>query len=197
MADKQRERAVRSDSLRNREAILDAAAECLTVNPAASLADIATAAGVGRVTLYGHFSSRTDLLTALLHYSMARVESELATVDLSGSPWQAMDALVGSSWRLVHSLNELRGVMERELPEQHMHGSHGDPRLRVEHLLERGRADGSFRSDQSVQWQTACYFAMLHSAAAEIRAGRLTEAEVSALLPQTLRSLLQATPESS
>lgn len=33
MAQGHRERAVRSDSLRNRDAILDAAAECLSANP--------------------------------------------------------------------------------------------------------------------------------------------------------------------
>ena len=197
MAQGQRERAVRSDSTRNRDAILAAAAECLTENPSASLAEIAHAAGVGRVTLYGHFSSREELLRALLHHTMHLVESELASVNLGGSPWEAMDALVASSWKLVYSLNALRGVVERELPAEEMHGSHGDPRTRVEHLLARGRNDGSFRTDQSIQWQTACYFSLLHGAAAEIRAGRLSEQEVQSILPQTLRLLLEAPSERS
>ncbi len=190
MVKDQRERAVRSDSLRNREAILDAAARSLTVDPSASLAEIAQEAGIGRVTLYGHFSSRNELLAALLHHSMARVESELSAVNLGGTPWEAMDALVTSSWRLVYDLNALRGVVERELPDQEMHSSHHDPRARVETLLARGRADGSFRSDQTLEWQAACYFAILHGAASEIRAGRLAEPDVARLLPQTLRSLL-------
>lgn len=192
-----RERAIRSDSTRNREAILVAAADCLTDNPSASLADIAHAAGVGRVTLYGHFSSRDELLRELLHQAMARVQAELASVDLDGSPWAAMDALVASSWRLVHTLNVLRGVVERELPAEEMHGSHQDPRTRVLHLLARGRADGSFRTDQTIEWQTACYFSILHGAASEVRADRLTEAEVTAVLPQTLRLLLAGVSESS
>lgn len=195
MARSERERAVRSDSTRNREAILTAAAECLSANPGASLAEIAQAAGVGRVTLYGHFASRSELLQALLHYSMERVESELATVNLDGTPWQAMDALVSTSWKLVYHLNALRGVVERELPEHELHGSHGDPRARVEELLTRGRADGSFRADQSVAWQSACYFSILHGAASEIRDGRLSELEVQQILPQTLRLLLAAPTE--
>lgn len=196
MVQTERERAVRSDSLRNRDAILEAAAECLADNPAASLADIAQAAGIGRVTLYGHFSSRNELLTALLHRTMERVESELASVDLGGDPWEAMDALVTTSWRIVHSLNMLRGIVEQALPPEEMHGSHDHPRERVEGLLTRGRADGSFRDDQSIAWQTACFFAILHGAASEIRAGRLTEQEVQKALPQTLRALLRASPES-
>ena len=84
MTELRRERAVRSDSLRNRDAILDAAAECLTANPSSTLSDIAHAASVARITLYGHFASRNELLTALLERSMVRVEAELGSVDLSG-----------------------------------------------------------------------------------------------------------------
>lgn len=194
MANAQRERAVRSDSTRNRDAILQAAAECLSVNPSASLADIAQAAGIARITLYGHFSSRTELLTELVRASMARVEAELASVDLSGDAWHALESLVASSWRLVSSLSVLRGVAEQAVTAEAMHGSHADPRTRVEHLFARGRADGLFRDDQSIAWQTACYFSLLHGAAAEVRAGRLSEDEVQESLLQTLRALLQALP---
>ena len=127
---------------------------------------------------------------------MARVEHELTAVDLSGDPWDALDALVTSSWKLVNSLAVLRGVVEEALPAEAMHGSHADPRTRVEHLLARGRAEGAFRDDQSVAWQTACYFALLHGAAAELRAGRLSEQEVEANLLLTFRALLRALPES-
>lgn len=190
-----RKRGVRSDSTRNRDAILVAAAECLTENPSATLADIAEAAGIGRVTLYGHYSSRAELLAALLHTTMARVESELAAVDLTASPWNSLDALTVTSWRLLSDVNTLRGVVEQALPDTEMHASHGDPRARLIHLLHRGRADGSFRKDQSIDWQVTCYFSILHGAASEIRAGRLTEAEVQLILPQTLRALLQAVPK--
>lgn len=180
--------------MRNRDAILQAAAECLSVDPSASLADIAQAAGIARITLYGHFSSRNELLAELVRTSMERVEAELASVDLSGSVWHALESLVASSWRLVNSLSVLRGVAEQALPDEEMHDSHTNPRTRVEHLLARGRADGSFRDDQSIAWQTACYFSLLHGAAAEVRAGRLREDEVQSSLIQTLRALLQAPP---
>ena len=179
----------------SRRAILAAAARCLTDNPSATLADIAQAAGIGRVTLYGHFPSRSELLTALLHTTMVRVETQLSAIDLSGSPWEAMDTLATTSWRILSEVNTLRGVVEQELPDAAMHASHDDPRARLIRLLERGRADGSCRRDQGIDWQVACYFSILHGAASEIRAGRLTEEDVQTLLPATLRSLLQASPE--
>ena len=197
MVQANRERALRSDSMRNRDAILEAAATCLVANPSSSVADIAKAAGVGRVTLYGHFSSRSELLSALLQRTMTRVESELSAIDLDGTPWEAMDALVLSSWRLVEGLSALRRVVEQEMPDDDLHGSHNSPRVRVENLLARGRTEGAFRIDQSVGWQTACYFAILHGAASEVRTGRLTEHEVEKALPQTVRALLQVAPESS
>jgi TetR/AcrR family transcriptional repressor of lfrA len=50
---------------RTRTAILDAASTVLATNPAASLGDIATAAGVGRSTLHRYFAERSQLLRAL------------------------------------------------------------------------------------------------------------------------------------
>ena len=49
---------LRADARRNIELILDAAEACLTRNPDASMSDIAAEAGLGRVTIYGHFTSR-------------------------------------------------------------------------------------------------------------------------------------------
>ncbi len=48
-----------------REKILRQAIACIAQNPNASLEDIASAAGVGRATLYRHFKSRNDLNIAL------------------------------------------------------------------------------------------------------------------------------------
>lgn len=55
----------RADALRNRERILDAAERMFERSPSASLAEIATAAGVSRSTLHRRFASRDMLLAAL------------------------------------------------------------------------------------------------------------------------------------
>jgi serine phosphatase RsbU (regulator of sigma subunit) len=55
----------RADALRNRERVLDAAERILERSPAATLSDIATAAGVSRSTLHRRFGGRDALLAAL------------------------------------------------------------------------------------------------------------------------------------
>ena len=49
----------------NRRRILDAARETLSTDLETTIDDIARAAGVARRTLYGHFASREELVTAL------------------------------------------------------------------------------------------------------------------------------------
>jgi serine phosphatase RsbU (regulator of sigma subunit) len=55
----------RADAIRNDERILEAAARLLDHSPAASVSDIAAAAGVSRSTLYRRFADRNELLARL------------------------------------------------------------------------------------------------------------------------------------
>ena len=107
----QADRAVRerrADARRNIAAILDAALACLTRDPQASIADIAAAAGVGRVTLYGHFASRAELMEATLGHAVRQADEILDAVDLSGDPRDALARLVTSSWQIM---DQFRGAL--------------------------------------------------------------------------------------
>ncbi len=73
----------RADALRNRAALLDAAAEVLAEAPQASVAEVATRAGLGRATLYRHFDSRGALLGAIREEALARARAAINGVDLS------------------------------------------------------------------------------------------------------------------
>src|SRR5216684_4659102 len=83
----------RADARRNIAAILDAALLCLARDPDASIADIAQAAGVGRVTLYGHFKSRADLIDAVLARTLEHADALLDAADLAGDPRVALGQL--------------------------------------------------------------------------------------------------------
>lgn len=184
------DRTPRADSQRNRAAILDAALSCLAANPRASMAEIAQSAGVGRVTLYGHFSSRTELIEAAAAQTMHRAEARLAPLDLTGDPREALELLVISSWRIVDDSRGIIAAAEVELGTDRVREHHDESMHRVQRLIERGQTAGVFRTDQPVEWLTACYFAIVHGAAAEIRAGRLNETQAAAFLPATILALV-------
>lgn len=69
--------------------LVAAALTVLNADPAASMAQIATAAGVGRATLHRHFASREDLITEIGDRSIRRWEASLLA---SGAPALAGDA---------------------------------------------------------------------------------------------------------
>lgn len=184
------DRAKRADALRNRDAIMDATLTCLALNPSASMAEIAQAAGVGRVTLYGHFSSREDLIDAVFQRTMAKAEAELAALDLEGEARRAMERLVRRSWRIVAESHALLGAAEAALSSERIRGHHYQPMARVAALIARGQAEGSFRTDQPIEWLTACFHTILHAGATEVRAGRLTEAAAAEIIPETVTALL-------
>lgn len=72
---------------RTASAILDAAAHLYAMHgAAASMGDVATAAGVGRATLYRYFQTRESLLEALAARAVADVGARLAEAGLDRVP---------------------------------------------------------------------------------------------------------------
>jgi TetR/AcrR family transcriptional repressor of mexCD-oprJ operon len=183
-------RALRADAARNRDAILDAALLSLGTNPHASMTDIAAAAGVGRVTVYGHFSSRDDLLEALIVRTIERAEAEFSALDLSGPPGDALELLVRRSWRIVDNIHGLLAAAEEAFSTDKLLRHHQQPQARIEELLKRGQADGTFRRDLEAAWLTSCITAIVHTAAGDLRKGRLAEAGADRVVTATVMSLV-------
>ncbi|MDQ0925677.1 TetR/AcrR family transcriptional repressor of mexCD-oprJ operon [Pseudarthrobacter sp. W1I19] len=192
MPEVQKQRNKRADAVRNRDAIIDAGLKCLSHNPAASMSEIARVAGVGRVTLYGHFTTREDLVSAVFEATMDRAESEVAAVNIDQDTWTSLNELVESSWLALFHFNALLAAAEPYLLSEQIRAHHDKPLAPLIAVLQKGRSEGAFRSDHTLEWQVACFYAILHSAAAEIRAGRLREADAPKILPTTVRALLSS-----
>jgi AcrR family transcriptional regulator len=181
-----RSTAKRADALRSIDAIVQAAAECLGRNPEASLSEIARAAGVGRVTLYAHFASRAEVVDAAMSRAIDRGNEALDAVDLSGDPLVALARYVHVSWHLVDRARALLVAAQRELPPGRIRELHSGPAARVETLIARGRAEGIFRTDLPIAWLVNVLHSIMHSAAEEIRAGRLSSDRAAAHITATV-----------
>ncbi|MEJ8279374.1 TetR/AcrR family transcriptional regulator [Pseudonocardia spirodelae] len=84
---------------RNRRSILDAAQAVLREDPEASLDDVAARAGVVRRTVYGHFTSRADLVVALVRAAAADFIAQVGDVDPdSGDPAAEFAATILRTW---------------------------------------------------------------------------------------------------
>lgn len=164
----------RADALRSIESIAQAAVDCLGQNPEASLSEIARAAGVGRVTLYAHFASRAEVVDAAMSRAIDRGNEVLDTIDLTGDPLLALARYIEAGWHLVDQARALLAAAQRELSAGRIRELHAGPAARVEALVARGRAEGAFRTDLPIDWLVNVLHAVMHSAADEIRAGRLT-----------------------
>jgi AcrR family transcriptional regulator len=175
----------RADARRNVAAIVEAATVCLGRRPDATLAEIAEAAGVGRVTLYGHFSSRAALVDAVMSHAIERGHAALEPVDLTGDPRAALERLIAASWEVVDQGRSILVAAQKELSPARIRELHDEPAARVTRLVERGRAEGVFRDDLPVTWLVATLHNLMHGAADEIHAGRLAPADAAHYISAT------------
>ena len=177
------------------EAILDAATACLARDPDASVQDIAREAGVGRVTLYGHFESRAALVAAVVDRAMRLTDDTLHALDLRGDPREALARLIAATWELTSAHGSLVVAAERVLPAADVAEAHVAPMRRVRRLVERGRREGTFRRDLPVDWQVTMLHAVTHAAAGAVHRGELRPADAPRLITRTLLAALTAPGE--
>jgi TetR/AcrR family transcriptional repressor of mexCD-oprJ operon len=181
---------LRADAKRNVAAILAAATDCLARNPDTSVAEIAAAAGVGRMTLYGHFKTRTDLLDAVLTRMVAEAHETLGAVDVTGDPRDAVARLVAASWLIVDRLRNILAAAQRELPAERIREAHDLVLGRIQSLIERGQATGEFRVDLPESWLVSLAMNVMHAAATEVSAGRLASDQAPSVVAGTLLAAL-------
>ncbi|MQA83842.1 MAG: TetR family transcriptional regulator [Streptosporangiales bacterium] len=182
----------RADAERNIAAILDASRELFGkgVNP--SMNEIARAAGVGRVTLYGHFPSREVLLKAVVERAIAETNEALDVLGLDAEAAdEALAQIIKTSWPILDRYRRLRLVALAELGPERLRRHHDRVLQRMERLIARGRDDRVFRTDLPRDWLVATLYAVLHAAADEVDTGRLPAAKASDVLTATVLSLLR------
>jgi TetR/AcrR family transcriptional regulator, mexCD-oprJ operon repressor len=169
----------RADAERSIASITSAALEALASDPDVSMAEIARRAGVVRATIYMHFPTREALLDAVMEDATAQVaEATRQAEPERGEPQEALERVLLATWRQLSQFHNILQININRLSAKELHRRHLPITTQIVPLLERGQADGVFRSDVSALWLIAVVRAIVHVASTELQAGRLSEADV-------------------
>ncbi|WP_199809919.1 TetR/AcrR family transcriptional regulator [Streptomyces sp. NRRL F-5126] len=127
-----------------RDRILDVALDVLGENPDAGMGDIASAAGVVRRTVYGHFPSRLDLVRTLTERAVAEMTAVLTDVNASEARADAAwAAFVARVWPVAHRYRVLLALRRGEYGEA-IHGLLGPVDDLLADLVRRGQGSDVF-----------------------------------------------------
>jgi AcrR family transcriptional regulator len=169
----------RADAERNISAITNAALEALASDPDASMAEIARRAGVVRATIYMHFPTRESLLDAVMEQATSQVAEAIRSAEPGrGDPAEALERVLLATWRQLSEFHNILQINMNRLSAKELRRRHLPMTTQIVPLLERGQAEGVFRSDVSAEWLIAVVRAIVHVASTELQGGRLSEADV-------------------
>ena len=184
----------RADAERNIATIIATGLDLFSRPGDVSMADVAKAAGLGRVTVYAHFPTRADLVQALIQHAVTDAEQAMDSTPIDpGEPAdEALTRLIGASWHVLDRYRRLRTHAVAELDPDHLNRQHDPIRRRLEKIIAAGRDQGRLRTDLPLDWMVATVFSLIHTAADEIQAGRLAADTAPGPLTITLHAALRA-----
>jgi AcrR family transcriptional regulator len=175
---------------RNAEAILDAAEELLSQEGHASISAVAAWAGVSRVTVYAHYPTWEALLEAAVQRAVGRVMTALeAARPDEGAAVEALDRMLAAAWEYLARYSAMAEAVAELLSPEAVTRTHQAAHQRLGTLLERGRADGSFRTDLPASWLVTACIALIHACSDSVRAGSIAEHDAPRIIRTTVRDL--------
>jgi AcrR family transcriptional regulator len=176
----------RRDADAHRAAILEAAATVLSETPHAGLAGVAAAAGLTRTTVYAHFPSRRDLVTALVESVIGEGVVAWDSAATGGTAVDDLPGLLRATWRVLAAHPGIAAAAADTLGPEALTRMHEPLSARVRELVRRGVTDGSLADDVEEDWLVTLWFAAVHAAGQQARAG-LSSERVERDLVTTLR----------
>jgi len=178
---------------RNVNAILDAA-EDLVQQGQANISAVAVQAGVSRVTVYAHFPTWEALLEAAVERAVRRTMAALQSVHGDdGPPVEALDRMISAAWQHLARYGAMAAAVAELLSPEAVTRTHQAAHHTIGALLERGQADGSFRTDLPAGWLVTACIALVHACSDQVRAGQIDDHDAVRILTTSVRDLFTGT----
>ena len=164
---------------RTASAILDAAGHLYaTQGAAASMGDVARAAGVGRATLYRYFQTRESLLEALAGRAVADVGDRLADARLDAVP---VDEAIERIVRAVVTVGDRYAVLLDERIQPDPKETERVLATPIRAVFARGIEDGALRDDVPPEAMLELFGGLLATVFRLVAHGRLGLEDAAAM----------------
>lgn len=179
-------RSLRADAENSVARILEGAERVFAADPSATLEAVAKAAGVARTTVHRRFSSRDDLLDALVDVVNAKLREAIAGANVETAP--ALVALYQLTVATLDLKVDWRASWQFvDLGSDGARGISPDNIAALDILLKRSLNAGLLRPGVDLRWARNVYMALIHEAATA-RSGDESASEWANLIMQTLLS---------
>lgn len=152
--------------------LLDVAAQVLVADPAASLAEVAEAAGIGRTTLHKHFATREDLLRAVGDRAIDLFEEVLGAIAGTDDPDGGLSAVItalipiGPQLAFLVRTPAFDRVKEMEVRWDEVLGA-------TMAVLAKAQDRGVVATDIPDWWLLNIFFSLVYAGAESVHSGRL------------------------
>jgi AcrR family transcriptional regulator len=158
------DRPKRADAVRNRERVVQAAAQALAeLGPDVSIDDVAARAGVGRATVYRCFPTKDHLIAAVAIERLARFEQmadlALEEADAGAAFRELLVAIAESNAKDRIMLGALR--LATEIPE--LAAARAATSAALDRLMRSAKKQGSMRRDATPEDVRVLFSGLTHA----------------------------------
>jgi AcrR family transcriptional regulator len=142
--------SLRADAERNVRSIIDAAIVLLAAEPDASMERVATAAGVGRATVYRHFANREQLVREI--HDRALRDARDAVLSSAPEDGTAVEALERAVRAILRVADRYRLVRQIPLEDHELRARAEEVGAPLIAIIARGQKSRELRRDLSARW---------------------------------------------
>ncbi|MFF2502403.1 TetR/AcrR family transcriptional regulator [Streptomyces sp. NPDC058067] len=185
--EQQAKRPLRADTERTVQTILEAAERVLAADPAATMGQLAQAAGVARTTVHRRFATREALLDELTGWAARQFADAVDSARPDAAP--PLVALYQVTANVLRVKTDWSFAMNRTADDAHPEAAriHAEVRATCIRLFSRSQEAGVLRPDIDLDWTRRVYYALIHEAAKEGAGGGDTDSLATRVVDTLLR----------